>query len=65
MEDDMLISQAAERLSVSSQYLRLLEWEGTAPPARRISGYRVYSESDIARLKAMGIGQPASNPLKR
>ena len=56
MQDDVLISEAAQRLSVSSQYLRLLEWEGTIPPARRAFGYRVYSESDIARLKAMGVG---------
>jgi DNA-binding transcriptional MerR regulator len=56
MQDGVLISEAARRLSVSSQYLRFLEWEGMIPPARRTFGYLVYSEGDIVRLKAMGIG---------
>jgi DNA-binding transcriptional MerR regulator len=66
MEDDVLISEAARRLSVSSQYLRLLEREGMVPPARRAFGYRIYSESDIARLRAMGIGSkpPRLKPMK-
>jgi DNA-binding transcriptional MerR regulator len=56
MDGDVRISEAARRLSVSSQYLRQLEWEGAIQPARRIFGYRVYSEGDIARLRAMGVG---------
>jgi hypothetical protein len=31
MDGDMLISEAAHRFSVSSQFLRLLAWEGTIP----------------------------------
>jgi hypothetical protein len=61
MDGDMLISEAAERLLISPQYLRMLEWEGKIPKARRAYGYRVYSEADIARLKSMGIG---SRPRK-
>jgi DNA-binding transcriptional MerR regulator len=66
MENDVLISEAARQLSVSSQYLRLLEWEGIVPPARRAFGYRIYSNSDIARLRAMGIGSkpPRLKPME-
>ncbi len=50
------IGQAAKRLGVSPHYLRLLEWEGRIPLARRSLNGRVYSEFDIALLKSMGIG---------
>jgi DNA-binding transcriptional MerR regulator len=55
------ISEAARRLGVSSQHLRMLEWEGRIPPARRDFNGRVYSEFDIALLKSLGVG---SRPRK-
>jgi DNA-binding transcriptional MerR regulator len=56
MDSVFRISQVAEELGVSPQYLRILEWQGTIPPARRDFSGRVYSEFDIALLRAMGIG---------
>jgi DNA-binding transcriptional MerR regulator len=55
------ISEAARQLGVSSQHLRMLEWEGRIPPARRDFNGRVYSEFDIALLKSLGVG---SRPRK-
>jgi DNA-binding transcriptional MerR regulator len=34
----------------------MLEWQGRIPPARRDLNGRVYSEFDIALLKALGVG---------
>ncbi len=53
----MHISEAARRLDVSPQHLRMLEWQGRIPPARRDFNGRIYSEFDIALLKSMGVGQ--------
>ncbi len=50
------IGAAAEALGVSSQHLRVLEWEGRIPPARRDLNGRIYSEFDIALLRALGVG---------
>jgi DNA-binding transcriptional MerR regulator len=50
------IGEAARRLSVSPKHLRILEQEGRIPPARRDLNGRVYTEFDIALLKALGIG---------
>jgi DNA-binding transcriptional MerR regulator len=61
MKDDVRIAQAARRLSVSPQHLRMLEWEGKIPPARRDYNGRLYSEFDIALLRSMGVG---SKPRK-
>jgi hypothetical protein len=55
------IGLAAERLSVSPHHLRMLEWQGRIPPARRDFNGRIYSEFDIALLKSLGIG---SRPRK-
>jgi DNA-binding transcriptional MerR regulator len=55
------ISHVAEVLGVSPQYLRILEYQGIIPPARRDFNGRVYSELDIALLRAMGVG---SRPRK-
>ena len=55
------ISHVAEELGVSPQYLRILEWQGIIPPARRDFNGRLYSELDIALLRAMGVG---SRPRK-
>jgi DNA-binding transcriptional MerR regulator len=55
------ISEAARRLSVSPQHLRILEGQGRIPPARRDFNGRIYSEFDIALLKSLGVG---SRPRK-
>ena len=61
MEDVIRISQAAKELSVSAQYLRMLEWEGRIPPARRDFNGRIYTQFDLELLRAMGVG---SRPKK-
>jgi len=61
MEGKVHITEAARRLGVSSQYLRLLEWQGRIPPARRDFNGRVYSDFDIALLRSLGVG---SRPRK-
>jgi DNA-binding transcriptional MerR regulator len=50
------IGEAARRLGVTPKHLRSLERQGRVPPARRDFNGRVYSVSDIASLKAMGVG---------
>jgi DNA-binding transcriptional MerR regulator len=55
------ISEAARQLGVTPTHLRLLEREERIPPARRDFNGRIYSELDIALLRAMGIG---SKPRK-
>ena len=57
MERNVHISECARRLGVDPHYLRMLEWEGRIPPARRDFNGRIYSEFDIALLRSMGIGQ--------
>ncbi len=51
------IGECARRLGVTAHHLRMLEWQGRIPPARRDLNGRIYSEFDIALLKSMGIGQ--------
>ena len=57
MERNVHISEAAKELGVNPQYLRMLEWEGRIPPARRDLNGRIYSDIDIALLKRIGVGQ--------
>ena len=61
MSSDVHISECAKRLNVTPQHIRMLEWEGRIPPARRDFNGRVYSEFDIALLKSLGVG---SRPRK-
>jgi DNA-binding transcriptional MerR regulator len=56
MEHDLHISATACRLGVTAAYLRALEAQGRIPTPRRDFNGRVYSEVDIALLRAMGIG---------
>ena len=56
MAEDFHIAQAARALGVTPGYLRLLERQGTIPPARRDLNGRVYSDLEIVLLKAMGVG---------
>lgn len=57
MSDVVHISEAARQLGVTPHYLRLLEWEGRIPQARRDLNGRVYTESDLTLLKVLGVGQ--------
>jgi DNA-binding transcriptional MerR regulator len=59
--DGVHISEAAKRLSVTPQHLRMLEWQGRIPKARRDFIGRIYSDFDIALLKSLGVG---SRPRK-
>ncbi len=50
------ISEAARRLGVSPQHLRVLEWQGRIPLARRDLNGRIYSDFDVELLRSMGVG---------
>jgi DNA-binding transcriptional MerR regulator len=56
MEDTVHIGEAARRLGVTPNHLRILEREGRIPPARRDLNGRIYSEFDIALLRSIGVG---------
>ena len=56
MSDDVRISEAARGLSVTPQHLRMLEWAGRIPPARRDFNGRLYFAFDIALLRSLGVG---------
>jgi DNA-binding transcriptional MerR regulator len=55
------ISAAAKKLGCHPHHLRMLEWQGRIPPARRDFNGRIYSEADLALLRSMGVG---SRPRK-
>ncbi len=55
--DTVHIAEAARRLGVTPQHLRILEWKGRIPTARRDLNGRIYSEFDISLLRAMGVGR--------
>lgn len=57
MNGAVRISEAAKQIGVSPHYLRLLEWEGRTPAARRDLNGRFYTPFDIALLKSMGVGR--------
>ena len=57
MREVLHIGRAARRLGVTPEHLRALEREGRIPPPRRDFNGRVYSEYDLALLKALGVGQ--------
>jgi DNA-binding transcriptional MerR regulator len=50
------IAEAAKQLGVTPHHLRMLEWQGRIPPARRDLNGRIYSELDISLLKSIGVG---------
>ncbi len=57
MSNDVHISLAAKALGIGPHYLRVLEYQGRIPTARRdFFNARVYSEFDLALLKALGVG---------
>lgn len=57
MESLAHIGEVAHRLGVTPEHLRNLEREGRIPAPRRDFNGRIYSESDIALLKSLGVGQ--------
>ena len=57
MSDVLHIGQAAIRLGVTPEHLRVLEREGRIPPARRDLNGRIYSDFDLTLLRALGVGQ--------
>jgi len=54
------IGEAARRLGVTPHHLRVMEWRGRIPLARRDLNGRIYSEFDIALLRSMGVGSRPS-----
>ena len=56
MHCQMHITEAAQQLGVTAHHLRMLEWKGRVPPARRDLNGRVYSSFDIALLRSLGVG---------
>ena len=56
MSDVVSIGRAAELLGVTPHHLRVLEWEGRIPLARRGLNGRLYTPVDIALLRSMGVG---------
>ncbi|CAA9426609.1 MAG: hypothetical protein AVDCRST_MAG37-311 [uncultured Rubrobacteraceae bacterium] len=50
------ISNVANRLGVSAQYLRMLERQGRVPQVAYDRAGRFYTEADIALLRAIGVG---------
>jgi DNA-binding transcriptional MerR regulator len=60
----MKVNEAARELGVSEAWLRRAEGRGRIPMARRdINGWRVYSEEDIAALRAVLVPTlPAAPP---
>jgi len=58
------ISEAAKQLGYTPQHIRILEWQGRIPPARRDFNGRIYSDFDIALLKSLGVGS-RPHKLKR
>jgi DNA-binding transcriptional MerR regulator len=56
MQRDVHISEAARRLGVTPTHLRVLEAQDRIPPARRDFNGRIYSENDLALLRALGVG---------
>lgn len=55
------ISETARKLGVTTHHLRMLEKSGRIPQARRDLNGRVYTEDDLALLRALGVG---SKPRK-
>jgi len=61
MSGEFHIGEAARRLGVTPQHVRMLEWEGRIPPARRDLNGRIYTPFDVELLRSIGVG---SRPRK-
>jgi DNA-binding transcriptional MerR regulator len=54
LERILTVSEAARRIDRSERWLREAERKGKIPTARRdLNGWRVYTEEDLERLKAL------------
>ncbi len=61
----LTISQLAERADVNLATIRYYERRGLIPePPRRPSGYRIYSEASVARLRFIKSAQDLGFSLK-
>ena len=56
VEGKLRIGYVANLLGVTPHYLRMLEWEGRIPEVHYDRVGRIYTESDIRLLRAMGVG---------
>jgi hypothetical protein len=56
MSGEFHIGEAARRLGVTPQHIRMLEWEGRIPRARRDLNGRIYTPFDVELLRSMGVG---------
>ncbi len=56
MDDAVHIGEAARQLGVSPEHLRNLERAGRIPKPQRDYNGRVYSDFDLALLRALGVG---------
>jgi DNA-binding transcriptional MerR regulator len=56
MDSIVHIGEAARRLNCTPEHLRNLERSGRIPKAQRDYNGRVYSQFDLALLKALGVG---------
>ncbi|GAA2028466.1 Cd(II)/Pb(II)-responsive transcriptional regulator [Terrabacter terrae] len=60
----MLIGELADAVGVTSQTIRFYERKGLLPdPERGASGYRIYDQSTLARLRFIGVAQAAGLTL--
>jgi DNA-binding transcriptional MerR regulator len=50
------IGETAQLLGCTPAHIRTLERRGRIPPARRDYNGRIYTEFDIALLRALGVG---------
>jgi DNA-binding transcriptional MerR regulator len=56
MDGIVHIGEAARRLNCTPEHLRNLERSGRIPPAGRDYNGRIYTEFDLALLRALGVG---------
>ncbi len=56
MDSIVHIGEAARLLGCTPEHIRTLERRGRIPPARRDYNGRIYTQFDIAHLRAMGVG---------
>jgi DNA-binding transcriptional MerR regulator len=50
------IGETARLLGCTPEHIRTLERQGRIPPARRDYNGRIYTEFDVALLRALGVG---------
>jgi len=63
MSTTMHIGEAARALGVSPHYLRILEYGGRIPAARRDANGRIYTAFDVAMLRSIGVGRRPAHLL--